>query len=298
MPYGFPSGAQLRDRICRAVDGLTSPAHELITILGLDRTEVVDFARAFQRSYISSIDSFLLRRPEFGNLGKFAIAADLCTLEHPNTLDSAPGPENWYRFLWNKMVADTRKAGEILGNRVRFVSFNYDRSLERFLYVACKNTFGISDDEALKMVSSFGIMHVYGLLGKFHYAGVGVSRAYDNEATKRALEIAASGIRLIPAERGDDADFKLARAWMTEARRVCFLGFGFDPTNCANLGLADVLQSQRANGKELPSVFASTLGLTDREVDQARRLTLGADFGWTTTDTDNVMTLRIHGVLN
>ncbi len=297
MPYRFPSGAQLKNWICQAVKDDDWIARELHEKLGLDPTEIKDFARTFQHSHINSIDAFLLKRPQFNEIGKFTIAAHLCKAEHPDSFDLAEDKEHWYRLLWNKMAADAHNVHDVIQNHVRFISFNYDRSLERFLFGACKNTYGLSDDEAYKNSSSFRITHVYGLLGKFHYVGDGKEhRAYDDQLTATTLRIAAEGIRLIPKDRADDRNFQIARASLDRAERICFLGFGFDPTNCENLGLTDVLNWKREQGKPLPLVFASTLGFTGAEVEQARKLACGT-VGWTSRTSDNVMTLRELGVL-
>ena len=298
MPYRFPSGIQLKNWICEAVKDEDLIARQLTQHLKVSQPKIQDFARAFQRSRINSIDAFLLRRPEFSQIGKYAIAAHLCRLENVDVLDALENENSWYDLLWNKMVEGTHEARDVTNNQVRFVSFNYDRSLERFLFGACKNTYGVADAEAYEISSKVSIIHVYGLLGRFHYGGdAGEYRAYDSSVSAETLQIAANGIRLIPEDRSDNRDFLLARNWMDWAERVCFLGFGFDPTNCENLGLVDILERKQSNGKPLPNVFASTLKLTDQEAEQARRLVCGITGFWQSRPSDNVMTLRELGVL-
>ena len=297
MPYGFPSGAQLKDWICQATEGEDWIGRELHEKLKIDVEEIKDFARALKRSHINSIDAFLFRRPEFNGIGKFAIAAHICRLEIADRLDSAADMVNWYRLLWNKMVADTGNANDVIRNQVRFVSFNYDRSLEQFLFTTAKHSYGLSDEEAYRVSRSFGIIHVYGQIGTFHYVGdQGDARSYDEQLTTNSLRIAANGIRLIPEERGDNSQFKLARNWLDWAEKICFLGFGFDPTNCENLGFFSVLDSNVNKNKPLPKIFASTFHFTKEEIEQARKLACGTH-PWTPHSAENVMTLRELGVL-
>jgi len=297
MPYGFPSGAQLKDWICKATEDEDWIGRELRDKLGIDHQEIKDFARTLRHSHINSIDAFLFRRPEFNGIGKFAIAAHICRLEITDRLDSTADNEHWYRLLWNKMVANAGNAKDVIRNQVRFVSFNYDRSLERFLFGAAKHTYGLSDEEAYIVSRSFGIIHVYGQVGVFHYVGdQGDARLYNEQVTAKALRIAADGIRLIPEERGDNSQFKLARNWLDWAEKVCFLGFGFDPTNCDNLGLCSVLDWNVDKKKPLPRIFASTFHFTAEEIEQARKQACGTH-PWTYRSADNVMTLRELGVL-
>lgn len=297
MPYGFPSGETLKDWICQAEADEDWIAKVISQNLEIDREEIRNFARALRRSHINSIDAFLFRRPEFNAIGKFAIAAHLCRLEIPEALDAAEGQKHWYRLLWNRMVADTSSEGDLLRNQVRFVSFNYDRSLEQFLFNAAKHAYRLSDEGADRVMRKFGIIHVYGQVGLFSYVGdQGDSRVYSKELSTNTLRIAAAGIRLIPGERDENRQFKLARNWFDWAEKICFLGFGFDAINCDNLGLFDVLNAKSEKRKPMPRIFASTFHFTDAEVEQARIRACGAH-DWVTRSLDNVMTLRELGVL-
>jgi len=286
----------LQDTELRGSELYEIPVAPNLPLLEINLDEIKDFARAFRRSNVSSIDAFLFRRPNFNEIGKFAIAAHLCKLEKPDDLDSAQDDSHWYRFLWNQMIAQTEKAADILKNQIRFVSFNYDRSLERFLFGAAKNTYGITDNEAYNVCKSIEIIHVYGLLGNFHYAGDEHSRPYSNEPSARDLRIAAAGIRLIPEERRENEHFKRARGWFAQAQRICFLGFGFDPINCENLALSSVLESLKNQGKARPWIAASTYNFTDAEKEQAKRLVCPGH-EWVPENSDNLMTLRRLGVL-
>ncbi len=298
MPFGFPSGATLKDWICEAENPGDRVGRELQTKLNLDPGEIRHFARTLRQSHINSIDAFLFRRPEFNAIGKFAIAAHISQLEDASRLDSAADNEHWYRLIWNRMVADTVAARDIRRNRIRFISFNYDRSLERFLFGVIKHTYGVPDGEAYELMRSLGIVHVYGQVGDFSYEGNrDQARVYDPELTPNALRIAAAGIRLIPEERGRDERFDLARKWLDMAERVCFLGFGFDATNCENLGFYDVMDWQTEHRKPLPRIFASTYGFTKDETEQARKRACRS-YPWVFHAGDNVMTLRELGVLS
>ena len=79
MPYGLPSGADLRARICGATieperNGL---GQQIMRCGELTVADVKKFGLAFSRSNIASIDAFLAMRPEYTNIGKVAIATTI-----------------------------------------------------------------------------------------------------------------------------------------------------------------------------------------------------------------------------
>ena len=111
---------------------------------GNTNEETRRFLRAFRGSGLYSIDAFLARRmEEFGGLGKLAIAHQLCPEEIPAKVVTAEGDDQWYHALWNAMVSDANGMEDVAANPVRFVTFDYDRSLEYSFYESFRNTFGI-----------------------------------------------------------------------------------------------------------------------------------------------------------
>ena len=50
-------------------------------------------------------------------------------------------------------------------NRVAFVTFNYEQSLEYFLFNAIKNSYGLNDDDTAKLVNVTPVIHLHGQLG-------------------------------------------------------------------------------------------------------------------------------------
>ena len=292
MPYGFPSGFQLRSRLCAAKEGKSS---ELANILaehtGIFYKDIVHFAQTFRDSNIASIDAFLSRRDEFVEIGKLAIAATLCACEKPDIIASELD-DDWYFALWNAMVAEVHAPEDILKNKIKIVSFNYDRSLEYFLYSSIKNTFALSDADAKNILSQLPIKHVYGQLGEF---GSSTNHLpYIEEINGPKLRIAASGIRIIPETREQDEVFMIARHWFYESLNICFLGFGFDQLNIARLELRDMLeQKQQASGISLPSVFTSGYQKTRAEFDMARERLVGkTPTNWISIEEKNLNTLR------
>lgn len=80
MPYGLPSGRDLRLRITQAL-GEPGLLGSLFDRSGISQMERGEFHRSLLRSAEQSIDAFLEHRTEFISAGKLAIAAVLSPLE-------------------------------------------------------------------------------------------------------------------------------------------------------------------------------------------------------------------------
>lgn len=294
MPYRFPSGAVLRRQLCALNSGRNSQIGlYLIDSLGFDESEVIDFGKVFLRSNVASIDSFLARRNEFSQIGKLAIAYHLCSLENLDSLQSPLDDDDWYFALWNSLISEVSNIEELITNKVKIVTFNYDRSLEAFLHASIKNTFLASDEIALTALKNIPIIHVYGSLGDFGLRLDDTIRPYTPDTTARSVRTAASGIKIIPEARDDDEVFNIARNWFSETERICFLGFGFDDLNIRRLNLKKVIEKRNTLGRATPNlVIASTHGMTQAEVDIAGNLLGANQLGWITRPLKNLRTLR------
>lgn len=283
MPYGLPSGDQLRADICRMARNPESyPISLSLAVQGVNNEQFKAFGAAFERSNISSIDSFLAKRPNFADIGKLVIAGVLSAYESPDELFSADKTDHWYKLLWNAMLLDAADPADVRRNAVRFVTFNYDRSLEYFLFESTRNTWGIDEAACTAILKNIGILHVYGQLGPFTHASCDGHRTYGEHLSKESLQLAARSLQIVPEAR-DDKAFQVARTWFDWAERICFLGFGFDSLNVDRLGLESVLLTKRERGgRGMPAIYATTLGRTDLESQADRLRLVGRDETWNT----------------
>jgi hypothetical protein len=273
-PYGFPSGWELRNMICNLADGVGNPTLQELHLLGYSTTDIRAFAKSFMLSKINSIDAFLSRRLELEHIGKLTIAAMLIPKENDEWLNNILNEDEWYSALWNALTSNVSTLEELLGNKVRIFTFNYDRSLERYMHTAIMETFNVSHEIALEALSVLNIHHVYGSLGKYGLVEDNLTRAYYPTLTKNALEIAAANIKIIPESREDDAIFIKAREAYSWAENVCFLGFGFDPLNVQRLGFLKMRET--VDLSQLPRrVVASTHDKTEAEVELIRESVTG-----------------------
>jgi hypothetical protein len=279
-PYGFPLGHELRRDLCGLSEAHSSWGNSLRNILCSDNNipadELINFGRVFRGSNTKSIDSFLAieNNKKYIEIGKLAIAARIGLCEN----EGAFGPDvndDWYCELWSALHAGATNASDLQNNKIKIITFNYDLSLEKFLHLSIKNTYGIEDEEAYAALKNIPILHVYGSLGNL---GVGKgNRVYKLAMDVASIRAAANGIKIIPESRNDDPAFEKARDWFNWASRICFLGFGFDELNIKRLGLKDVIDSKEpTRGIHPPMVISSTFGMTDSQIELARSL-LGVD---------------------
>jgi hypothetical protein len=105
--------------------------------LGFSATDITTFRDAFLYSGKSSVDAFLEHRIEFLDIGKAAIAETLITWERPEVPYTVPN--NWLMYLYARMNSEFDEFGT---NPISFITFNYDRLLEYFLFTSLYNTYG------------------------------------------------------------------------------------------------------------------------------------------------------------
>lgn len=291
IPYGFPSGDALRKEIIGSVVGqknLTTLSLAICKHGSINHDKFVEFRNAFLGSNVNSIDSFLSRRSEYVDIGKYAISALLCAKENKETFSNLSIDDNWYGALWNALITGVSSVQEIKKNKVKIITFNYDRSLEFFLHTSIMNTFGLTDQEAFDELRNLPILHVYGLLGTFTSHNYGVN-------TENSLYQAANKIKIIPESRDDDPAFIEAQDWLNWAKRICILGFSYDELNVKRLGLEAVIASKDSTkGNHAPMVVSSTLGMSGAEINLAQsRLGVDSD-KWYTFHGKSLATIREH----
>lgn len=224
------------------------------------------FFHEFERSGFSSIDRFMAMRPDLADIGRDAIA--LAISHHQNEAylyqgvgGARPRPRDdsdWYGHLWNLMTDGANTPQDVVnGNSIRFITFNYETSLERFLCNSFASGFGLPTIKAAEVAAKIPVHHVYGAL-----AGSDMGRycEYPTGMPQSPVLIKdlSRQIKVMPQQR-PPIDEK-ASSMLRQAQRIWFLGFGFDAMNCARIGIAETMSQKRS-----PEVVGTVLGLTSTE---------------------------------
>ncbi len=257
-PFGYHTSDKLRYEIL-----FNSSKYEVDIVKALNRCDdnpvtfrqdIKRFYDAFSGSAGYSIDSFLEERPKehpFMYIGKTFIAKILISCEKDNNL-RINTEKNWYMYLFGRMKVSFE---ELSQNRISFITFNYDRSLEYFLFEAIKKQFDKESEECVKMMKNFQIVHLYGKLDPLPWQE---PHGKEYSTTKNLIErlrAAPINIKLISDEREvkKSEHFQEAYKLIEWADRIFFLGFSFDETNLKRLHL-DFIENKK-------QIFATVRGI-------------------------------------
>jgi hypothetical protein len=265
-PFKYPTNIKLHEDILSR-----EHVETIIKALNVDdenpnniRSEFDNFLIKFKNAGIYSIDSFLEHRNEFEVIGKITIAAHLINHEEDQLLRVVD--KNWYMYLYNRLkdvVFD-----DFNKNNISFITFNYDRSLEQFLFKAIRDTYGKSEHECAKKIKNIPIVHLYGQLDLLPWQG-GRGKEYSTQANLiERLRSAPENIQLISNARdvANNEKFKEAHDLIKKAKRIFFLGFSFDETNVERLNI-ELMRNK--------SILSSAMGLEPAKQNWVRNYFLG-----------------------
>jgi len=272
-PFGFPCGRALLLEIAHGIEVVRSKVgglgHRLVEC-GYDRDLVKRFGRELLLSMQPSVDAFLEKRSEYVEIGKAAIACALIPYERERELYRYPGKgPHWYEYSFSQMgtTLDYFK-----NSQLSVITFNYDRSLEHFLFLALKYSHGLSDEECEKELKAVRIVHMYGTLGGSLHLEEG-SRPYNDEVTPDVAKQCTSAIRILHEDTIDDPELDEARELLMHARVICFLGFGYHYVNIRRLRL-ELLPGDS-------ELFGTAYGKTAQEQERIRpylpKITMGGE---------------------
>jgi hypothetical protein len=209
-----------------------------------------------------SIDQFLELRKDMAEAGVLLISILLSRAEHESEghLWSDAAGTHWYSFLKTQLVNPPKELGQ---DQLRVVSFNYDRSLEHYLFRSLKPLYvGTLTDEAYaNAMRQFQFLHIYGRLGPLPWQSATDAVPFGAQDYGEILT-AAKNVKVLHQGTEDavQENFKTAQEWLRWADRIAILGFGFHKDSVERLALGDIL-------KDKEGVVATCLGLdaTSRE---------------------------------
>ena len=267
IPYGFPSGQELLDDV---IDLLAANVSDFMrSKLNSTEAEIKVFLTELRGADTPSVDAFLQFRPSFVDLGKRAIANALIPYEERAEGDLRGG---WYQYLFERLATDPSEFGS---NQLTIITFNYDRSLEAYLFRGLQKRFGLDADVALGLLKTLPVHHVHGHLGSFDPEADDYL-PFGSGATTGAVQAAAKSLRIVHEELQESGVIHKARTALARAHHVCYLGFGYHEPNLRRLAYSSKL-TDRAQ-----SIYGTTLGMGVQEARDAEhyvQLYSGKDTG-------------------
>lgn len=263
FPYGYPTGLGLRENIClNTYNRIQKYTQKLDRPGGMEAYNLLEkskkFVEVFSKSQNESIDLFLARNKEFSEVGKVAIALELVYRESKSTFTEGMKC-HWYRHLFGEMtkhLISPDSFRDIEKNKVSFITFNYDRSLEHFLCDAFAHSFySAKEEDIIRCLSAIPIIHTYGVLDKLPWQQG--KRAYGGAYEFTDILKMKDNIKTIyERNKSGNEDIK---GLISEAQRIFILGFGFGPENVEILGI-------KTKSLQNTVVYGTALGATELEI--------------------------------
>ncbi len=226
-PYLFPLGSELKQQMIDCIGNST--IKNTLNTIGFNNDLINSFHDALRYSYHPTIDIFLEKKRIFRDIGAYVIARTLIPFENDVSLFPQ---RDWYGDLFTLLDFENEKTDPSYPS---FISLNYDRSLEHFLYM---NIVYNCQDEKLchNKRRKIRIIHAHGNLGRYPDVHYGLD-ANDPSTLKNAAE----RIRIISDRLDDSPDFKEAQQVIAKASNVVFFGFGYDDSTLIKLlGKSDI----------------------------------------------------------
>ena len=268
--FGYPTNKKLLDLVREHANELinfssnvysTFPMPKIVNLLATEASNISaiqawryfnqqcgNLVERINRSYPIFIDHFLRDNPDLQTLGKTLIANIINQQERNNFQNPTAqiSVENWVSLIANKMTENCNDPNDILNNKIHFITFNYDLSLERLLISNLKSRKRFSNTNLESLFSSDRIIHVYGsisadpFLQPLGHSISGITRDQGKLCVDLDFAYSASeNMRLIDFEEKDQNERLIQRSQkiLSEADDIYFLGYSFDSSNNKRLEL-------------------------------------------------------------
>jgi len=290
-PYGYPSGEHLRRRICLPTSMLVEKQRELISAIGSPNI-YSEFRKKFENSSTKSIDIFMARNPKLAPIGKILIAFEIFEAEQRSMFREKAEWEQyrlrmpgyitgqdtyimsknfqgsiWYEYLYDRLtsgLANKDSLPDFSNGNLSFITFNYDRSLEYFLYESLRNSFTeVPEPQIVQCLKQLKILHIYGQIAPLKWQDAVKGIDYHPPIDALLLRNTSSNIRTIYEEQ-KHPELIEALDLIRQAGQIFFLGFSYALENMDILGLPATIPPGPCR------VYGTAFGLNDAEVKRIR----------------------------
>lgn len=278
---------EYREYFLSLFSGLATPEERKLAAEQYAKQEIEEFSRVFLHSRLKSIDYFLQLNPKYAEVGKIGIVCAIARAESKSTFVEEALKEvegDWYTWLFNEQIANqfqSQDLEKVLSEvPLRFVTFNYDRSIEHFLFRAIAHAL---PQEIIRPIflpkapdlEFLNVRHMYGRIGRLPWQRETAHHTVS-ERYRRLMSYQEQDPHLvygrIPRDNAiqymhninligervqqDKTDIAKLFKW---ADRIFFLGFGFAPENLEALNIAENLSPRH-------DVFGTAIGFLDTEI--------------------------------
>ena len=265
-PYGYPTAHDLRTKIIDKYNDTFTQylkqyyGEEAVYNNWLSKYQT--YKEAFEKSSTQSIDLHISRNPKFRFIGKMIIIHQIFFAEKFSILrEEMDYNDDWYSYIFTRMTDELQKPKQAwLGkNEVSFISFNYDRSFEHFLYESMRNSFlDVSEEDIFNAVNSIPILHVFGKVASLEWQQGKTNLSYKeidpyNYESRNFVD----NISTINENETIEIIDNIGKL-IQHADRIFFLGFGYLDENLKLLGFPDIINPNQI-------IRGTGIGYTERE---------------------------------
>lgn len=221
-----------------------------------------------------SIDNFLDAHQEDGfvvSSGKIAIARAI--------LDAERGSKIYFNYQQQRKPDITKVAGtwlpafasrlvesvsssviEKLFENISFITFNYDRCIETFLFHAIQDYYGVPESRAAEILSSLRISHPYGMVGALPWQTTSRDAVpFGAKFGGESLLGVSEKIKTFTERVDEQTLLDQLKQQVSNAETIVFLGFSFQDQNMDLLGISAEGVTRR--------VFATAYGFSSSDCD-------------------------------
>ena len=247
VPYGFSTGMGLLEK---------ARAREPMAIMGnagnqLTQAECSEFRTALDNNMLPSIDAMLEHRQDLWKVGKRVMAA----LLYAEEAKAVPPPvsDDWMSLIFESMADRANSLADFGRNPVSFITFNYDRYLERRFVRALTARYNCDAKTAWAAMKAISFIHLHGSLGILPEqvdsktdSGSSIDLGAPDSPGIYTLGLAFPVIEKLLRIIHDPYPTELynnVQALFSVADQIVFLGFGFGRTNVERLGTRHIPQS-------------------------------------------------------
>lgn len=308
VDFGFPSGSELMEIIhslwnCPDEEHVRFYLHSLDankknkTIYPYDSSrefankKIISLSHRLYYSSAGSIDDFLSQcsDPVDVDFGKLTILNQFLIRENA-AISSTQGEHlfrwqgNWLREFFGREFRkeNPEKLETYLNeNKINFVIFNYERSVEHFLFTAIQNYYDLDAERVKLILRNVSFFHVYGQIAQLEWQETEAIKGckleygenlYSNPKDFETFYECMPNIKIVNEDRGNaNSIIEKISLLVKEADRVYIVGFGFLDSNYNLLGIKEYINECGSKGFPRGKFFYTTHGLSEGEKEIIRK---------------------------
>lgn len=206
--------------------------------------------------------------------GKFAIIQSILDSENKSSLRiNRNDKENaidfwslskanvWFSLFVRILAENVTKEGlDKIFDNVTFLSFNYDRCIEHYLYHSLMSYYSLNEAEIINVMKNFKIHYLYGNVGCLPWKNNNRSDCVSYGCQNADMVSLVNQIKTFTERKHEENEIAEIRSIVQSAEVMVFLGFAFHRQNLELLKPRGLCKAKR--------IFATGYGISnsDREV--------------------------------